>query len=52
MLGDRRDNSADSRYLGFIRRQARIGLVERILVSASILDDWMPCIARFGKSLY
>lgn len=52
MLGDNRDNSADSRYIGFIPRQALIGRAERILVSAAILDDWMPRIARFGKSLY
>jgi signal peptidase I len=52
MLGDNRDNSADSRYIGFIPRQALIGRAERVLVSAAILDDWMPRIARFGKSLY
>ncbi len=52
MLGDNRDNSADSRYIGFIPRQALIGRAERILVSAAILDDWMPRIGRFGKSLY
>jgi signal peptidase I len=52
MLGDNRDNSADSRYIGFIPREALIGRAERILVSAAILDNWIPRTDRFGKSLY
>lgn len=52
MLGDNRDNSADSRYIGFIPRNALIGRAERILVSAAILDNWIPRAERFGKSLY
>lgn len=52
MLGDNRDNSADSRYIGLIPRKMLIGRAERVLVSAEILDKWMPRIGRFGKSLY
>ncbi len=52
MLGDNRDNSADSRYIGFVPRKALIARAERILVSANILDNWMPRAERFGKSLY
>lgn len=52
MLGDNRDNSADSRYIGFIPRKQLIGRAEYILVSAAILDNWMPRTGRFGKSLY
>ncbi len=52
MLGDNRDNSADSRYIGLIPRQVLIGRAERILVSAAILDNWIPRTERFGKSLY
>ncbi len=52
MLGDNRDNSADSRYIGFIPRKDLIGRAERILVSAAILDNWVPRTGRFGKSLY
>jgi signal peptidase I len=52
MLGDNRDNSADSRYIGFVPRKALIARAERILVSADILDNWMPRAERFGKSLY
>ncbi len=52
MLGDNRDNSADSRYIGFVPRTALIGRAERILVSAAILDNWALRTERFGKSLY
>ena len=52
MLGDNRDNSADSRYIGLIPRKVLIGRAERILVSAAILDNWIPRAERFGKSLY
>lgn len=52
MLGDNRDNSADSRYIGFIPRKDLIGRAERILVSAAIMDNWVPRTERFGKSLY
>lgn len=52
MLGDNRDNSADSRYIGLVPRNLLIGRAERILVSAAITDDWMPRPERFGKSLY
>ena len=52
MLGDNRDNSADSRYIGFVPRKLLIGRAERILVSAAILDNWLPRMNRFGKSLY
>jgi signal peptidase I len=51
MLGDNRDNSADSRYIGFVPRNLLIGRAERVLVSADILDNWGPRFGRFGKSL-
>ena len=52
MLGDNRDNSADSRYIGFVQRKLLIGRAERVMVSANILDHWQPRLSRFGKSLY
>jgi signal peptidase I len=52
MLGDNRDNSADSRYIGLVPRQLLIGRAERILVSADILEKWRPRFERFGRSLY
>ncbi|NNG21740.1 signal peptidase I [Telluria aromaticivorans] len=51
MLGDNRDNSADSRYIGFVPRHLLIGRAERILVSADYQGNWLPRPARFGMSL-
>ena len=51
MLGDNRDNSADSRYIGFVPRELLIGRAERILVSADILAHWQPRFERFGQKL-
>jgi signal peptidase I len=51
MLGDNRDNSADSRYIGFVARNLLIGRAERILVSADILENWHLRGERFGKEL-
>jgi signal peptidase I len=51
MLGDNRDNSADSRYIGFVPRQLLIGRAERVLVSADTLGHWAPRFERFGMSL-
>jgi signal peptidase I len=52
MLGDNRDNSVDSRYIGLVPRNVLIGRAERILVSAAILDDWSLRTDRIGHSLY
>jgi signal peptidase I len=51
MLGDNRDNSADSRYIGPVARRLLIGRVNRLVASADILGDWMPRLDRFGKPL-
>lgn len=51
MLGDNRDNSADSRYFGFVPRHLLIGQAKRILVSADILGNWHPRLDRFGQPL-
>lgn len=51
MLGDNRDNSADSRYIGFVPRHLLIGQAKRILVSADILGSWLPRLDRFGQAL-
>jgi len=51
VLGDNRDNSADSRYIGFIPRRLLIGRANHILVSANILGNWMPRTGRFWKTL-
>jgi signal peptidase I len=51
MLGDNRDNSVDSRYIGMVPRHLLIGRAERVLVSADIEGNWMPRGERFGKKL-
>lgn len=52
MLGDNRDNSEDSRYIGLVSRALLIGRAERVLASADITSNWMPRTERFGMSLY
>ena len=51
MLGDNRDNSADSRYIGFVPRHLLIGHAHRVLVSADIKGNWAPRFGRFWQSL-
>ena len=51
VLGDNRDNSADSRYIGLVPRHLLIGQARRVLVSADILSNWMPRLERFGQAL-
>ena len=51
MLGVNRDNSADSRYIGFVPRHLFIGQARRVLVSADILANWAPRLGRFGHAL-
>ena len=52
MLGDNRDNSADSRYIGLVSRERLTGRAERVLVSVDMTGNWLPRFARFGQSLY
>jgi signal peptidase I len=50
-LGDNRDNSADSRYIGFVPRNLLIGKAHRIVVSAAIKDNWLPRFERTGQRI-
>jgi signal peptidase I len=50
-LGDNRDNSADSRYIGFVPRRLLIGRAHHVVVSADILGSWSPRIERLGKRI-
>lgn len=52
MLGDNRDNSEDSRYIGFVPRNLLVGRAVRVLVSADIEGNWMPRMERFGMPLH
>ena len=51
VLGDNRDDSADSRYIGMVPRHLLIGRAHHILVSADILGHWMPRFARLGERI-
>ena len=50
-LGDNRDNSADSRYIGVVPRRLLIGRAHHILVSANIKNDWLPRLERMGERI-
>jgi len=47
MMGDNRDNSADSRYFGFVPRGDIIGRATRVLVSLDPDRHYAPRSARF-----
>ena len=51
MMGDNRDNSEDSRYIGFVPRNLIIGHAGHILVSADIKHDWKPRFDRTASPL-
>lgn len=46
VLGDNRDNSADSRYIGFVPRDAFIGRATRVVVSFNPDDYLLPRLSR------
>lgn len=50
-LGDNRDNSADSRYIGVVARHLLIGRAHHVLVSADIQGHWLPRFERFGERI-
>ncbi len=51
MMGDNRDNSADSRYFGFVDRDTIIGQAKYIVISLNILDKYQPRWKRFFTAL-
>jgi signal peptidase I len=51
MMGDNRDNSSDSRYIGFVPRQLLIGRAHHVLVSADINGHWAPRFERVGEAI-
>lgn len=48
VMGDHRNNSADSRSWGFVEEESITGKVDRVLMAFS--TDW-PFVSRFGKSI-
>jgi len=51
MLGDNRDNSEDSRYLGFFPRHEIIGRTDRVALSLDPGNGYLPRMDRFGETL-
>ena len=51
MLGDNRDNSADSRYFGFFPRSEVMGRTRRVAYSLDPDHFYLPRIDRFGVAL-
>jgi signal peptidase I len=51
LLGDDRDNSEDSRYLGFFPRNEIVGRARRVVVSLNPDHHYLPRIDRFGAAL-
>ena len=47
MMGDNRDNSADSRYFGFVDRDQIVGQAEYIVISLDINNHYRPRWQRF-----
>jgi signal peptidase I len=52
VLGDNRDNSADSRYIGFVPRRNIVGRATRVLVSLNPDRHYVPRSGRVFRSLY
>jgi signal peptidase I len=51
MIGDNRDNSADSRWFGLVEREAIEGRAHTVAMSLDLDRWWMPRWGRFFRSL-
>lgn len=51
MLGDNRDNSKDSRFIGFVKRELLTGRVRHVAFSLDAEKYYLPRLARFGAAL-
>ena len=51
MMGDNRDNSADSRYFGFVERSRVVGQATSIVISLDINNKYRPRWERFFTEL-
>ena len=51
LLGDNRDNSRDSRYIGMIPRERITGHAHTVVLSLNYDRHYLPREGRFGKSL-
>jgi signal peptidase I len=51
MLGDNRDDSADSRYIGFVPRKEVMGRARNVAFSLDPEHFFLPRVTRFGAAL-
>jgi len=51
MMGDNRDNSADSRYIGPVPRNLLVGRAHHLVLSVAFKENWLPRWERFGMPL-
>ncbi|MFZ6759908.1 signal peptidase I [Undibacterium sp. Ji50W] len=51
MLGDNRDNSRDSRYIGLVKRELITGQVKRLMYSLNGDQYYSPRFDRFGAKI-
>lgn len=51
MLGDNRDNSKDSRYIGFVKRELITGQVKRLMFSLDGDNYYMPRFERIAAKV-
>jgi signal peptidase I len=51
MMGDNRDNSADSRYFGLVERKLILGRANAIVISLDIDNKYRPRWQRFFSKL-
>jgi signal peptidase I len=51
MMGDNRDNSADSRFIGPVPRESIVGRASRVALSVDPSNWYMPRFVRFFRSL-
>ena len=50
-LGDNRDNSSDSRVIGFIPRQEIVGRASKVVLSLNYENYYLPRTGRFFQSI-
>lgn len=51
MLGDNRDNSADSRYIGLVPRDSIVGKATKVIASLNSNNFYLPRATRYWQSL-
>jgi signal peptidase I len=51
MMGDNRDDSDDSRFIGTVARERIVGRARRVLVSVDLLDRFRPRLERSGRPI-